>query len=681
MEKRQARAFLNARYWSMCVFFRLVFIVGFCLILGKALMLQILEHPDWEDRARGQSESTLNVPTYRGSIYDGQGQLLAYSVPQPSLFADCGGMDKEELKGISGQLAPILDESQASLEKKLERGRRFIWVKRYLTDQQASAVAKLKLNGLHFVTEYKRFYPRRHLAGHVLGFVGYDGAGMEGVEKAFDDFLKADARSAEQFRDGSRNRAWFQSSPPLEPAEYSSIRLTLDSYIQYVAECELEKTVKQYNAKSGQAVVLDTETSEVLAMANWPPFDPNCIENEGSHPWRNNAILDLFEPGSTFKVFVVAAALEEKAIKERERVFCENGKCKMAGHMINDVHPYGWLTVPEVIKYSSNIGASKLAMQLGSEQYYSYIRAFGFGEATGVNLPGESSGLVRPWKKWRSIDLVTAAFGQSIGVSALQLTAAVGCLANDGQYIQPTIVKELKDANGNRVDRFDSRSRRQVVEKKTARKVAEMMALVTQEGGTGINAAVPGYITAGKTGTAQKIDPATRRYSTSKYTSIFTGFVPVDKPRLAMTVVIHEPHGAIYGGVVAAPVFRNIASQALPYLKVPPSVNDTTPPAAGFKVVNAALNSSATVSSSAAASSSPIVRKSVESAPPEQIEEQSATMPDLLGLSLKMALKRLSPLKVQAKFKGSGRVVEQNPPAGAPLEAKDIVELALKEAQ
>ncbi len=669
---RQARSFLSARYWSMCVFFKIVLTVGFCIVLAKSFMLQVLDHDAWVERARNQSEATVCVPTYRGSVYDNQGRLMAYSVPQSSLFADCEEMGSEqELGNAAARLSPVLGESEASVRKKLVKGRRFCWIKRYLTDQQASAVSRLDIKGLHFLTEYKRFYPHRQLAGQVLGFVGTDGTGLEGIEKACDDILKEDPRTMEQLRDGVKNRLWLKDSSPEEPAEKSSIRLTLDGYIQYVAECELEKTVNQYRAKGGEVVVMDPSTFEVLAMANWPAFDPNTNERESSRVWRNRTVCDLFEPGSTFKVFMVAAALEERTAREGDRIFCENGKFKMAGHMINDVHHYGWLTVSEVIKYSSNIGAGKIAMQLGRERYYRYIRAFGFGETGGVGLPGEAKGLLRPCSKWRPIDLVTISFGQSVGVSSLQLTAAVSSIGNKGRYIQPAIVKEVV-ASGVRRMVDPDRESRQVVSPKTAEKVAAMMALVTQEGGTGVGAAIPGYTVAGKTGTAQKVDPATRRYSSSRYTSVFTGFVPVNNPRLAITVVIHEPQGAIYGGVVAAPVFRNIAVQALPYLRVPATGTDHAP-VSGLRLAN---------TSASPAAVAPVLntlREEPMTTGPDGVEDPDL-MPDLTGLSLKTAMKQLARFKVQMKCKGSGVVVKQKPLPGAPMKSGGVVELALNES-
>jgi cell division protein FtsI (penicillin-binding protein 3) len=587
VERRNPGRFLSARYSSCYVVFNAIVILGFCAILARASRLQIIEYPLWLERSINQTETTIRVPTYRGSIYDRQGRLLSYSVPQRSLFADAAVIGSPER--IAAHLAPILEESEGGIARKLSSNRRFLWLKRLLTDQQAIAVEQLKQPGLNLVDEYKRFYPYGQVGGQVLGFVGTDGVGLEGVEKGFEQILRENTATVCQLRDGIRKCLWLDSEPPPEPMENFGVRLTLDAFIQYLAEYELDKAVQQYRARAGEVVILDAQTSEVLAMANWPPFDPNLSGKSSADAWRNRTITDSFEPGSTFKVFLVSAAMEEGVIKERDRIFCENGKIQLTGHTIKDVHPYGWLTIPEVIKYSSNIAATKIASQLGNERFYRYIRGFGFGARTGISLPGEVRGLVRPGKRWRPIDLAVTGFGQSIGVTSLQLTAATACLANGGEINQPTIVKQIVDGKGEQYERLHTKPPRRVIQKKTAQQVCDMMKSVTEEGGTGVKAVPDGYTAAGKTGTAQVLDPQTRRYSTSKWTSIFTGFIPADRPRLVITVVVHDPRGASYGGVVAAPVFRNISAKALPYLGVlPASGGPSLPP--GLRMAGSAAN-------------------------------------------------------------------------------------------
>ncbi|NTV42505.1 MAG: penicillin-binding protein 2 [Syntrophobacteraceae bacterium] len=576
MERRNSRKFLNARYWGCTFLFNTLVLTGFCLVLFKAFQLQIVQYAVWLDRARGQAETTFKVPSYRGSIYDRHGRLLSYSVPQRSLFADCEKVEKPKV--IANKLSKVLHEPTGEMDRKLACNRHFVWLKRHLTDQQAVAVEEFKGRGLHLVDEYKRFYPYRQVGGQVLGFVDVDGTGLEGVEKAFDHVLRESSKTVGQIRDGVKNTLLLTPSTLPEPKESYGVRLTIDALIQYVAERELEKAVLQYRAKAGEVVVIDTHTSEVLAMANWPFFDPNLGDKKNADSWRNRTVTDSFEPGSTFKVFLVGGALDEGIIKERDRVFCENGKCTLAGHTINDVHPYGWLTIPEVVKFSSNIAASKIALQMGKERYARIIQAFGFGSLTGINLPGEVKGQLRPVKRWRPIDLATTGFGQSIGVTALQLTLGIATIANKGIYTPPLIARDIVNSAGHSVRTAESQPLRRVIQEKTARQLCDMMRSVTEEGGTGVKAAPEGYTAAGKTGTAQILDPETRHYASNRYTSIFTGFIPADHPRLAISVVVHEPHGAIYGGVVAAPVFKNISAKVLPYLGIPPTLKDVNPP-------------------------------------------------------------------------------------------------------
>ncbi len=586
MEKHEPRKFLTARYLSCRFLFQVLVILGLCTIVYKAFQLQVIEHSVWVDRANAQLNTTFQVPAYRGSIYDRNGRLLSYSVPQRSLYT--AGFSSASLSSESRKLAqrlgPVLGEPQQAIEKKLASARHFTWIKRHLTDQQAWAVENLNGQGLNLINEYKRFYPHRQVGGQIVGFVGMDGVGLEGVEKSFDEILRGCSVPVGQMRDGTRKCLWMNSSAPPEPAESLGVKLTIDAFIQYLAECELEKAVQKYKARAGEVVVMDAQTSEVLAMANWPFFDPNLPDKNDAQLWRNRTVTDSFEPGSTFKVFLMSAALDENMVRERDRIYCEAGKCSLAGHQIKDVHPYGWLTMPEVIKFSSNIGAAKIALHVGSERYARYIHGFGFGSLSGIQLPGEVKGLVRPYRRWRPIDLAVTGFGQAIGVTTLQLTSAISTIANGGEHSPPIIAREIVDGQGKRVQEFHSSKDRRVISKKTADQIRAMMALVTQEGGTGTQAAPEGYSAAGKTGTAQVMDPVTKRYASNKYTAVFTGFTPVEQPKLVISVVVHEPHGAIYGGVIAAPVFRGIAAKALPYLGVTPSLPSPGPNPAVMQV-------------------------------------------------------------------------------------------------
>ena len=578
MEGREQRKSLNSRYWSCRLLFQVVVILSLCAILVKAFRLQVIEHSIWLSRANACLNTKFTVPAYRGTIYDRQGRVLSYSVPQRSLYA-FGSQIADPAK-TAAILSRILEESTASIQKKLTSTRHFVWIKRQLTDQQAAEIEKLKAPGLNLTDEYKRFYPFRQVGGQVVGFVNIDGTGIEGIEKSFDEVLRGKPIPVCQLRDGGRKRLWLNASAPPEPAESCGVRLTLDTFIEYVAESELEKAVEKYRARSAEAVVMDAQTREVLALTSWPFFDPNIIpekKDPKQELGRDHAISDAFEPGSTFKVFLMSAALDQGLVRPQDRIDCENGRCKLAGHSIKDVHGHGLLTMQEVIKYSSNIGAAKIALHMGSEKYSRYIQDFGFGSLTGIDLPGEFKGLVRPQKRWRPIDLAVTGFGQSIGVTGLQLTNAVAVIAGGGEYGPPVIACDVLNDQGKSIRQIQSLRTRRVISKRTADQVRAMMELVTQEGGTAPNAAPEGYTAAGKTGTAQVMDKVTKRYASNKYTAVFTGFIPAEHPKLVITVIVHEPQGSMYGGVVAAPVFREIAAKALPYLGVMPSGPNSAP--------------------------------------------------------------------------------------------------------
>ena len=658
---QRKRDSLEGRRYRIClVGVQCLLFLCFCVVVVKCFYLQVNSHSFWEQRGRIQVETTLQVPIYRGSIFDRSRRLLALSVPQRSLFAD--GKFLGDPRKTALELSPILQEKPEGIQNKFSRGQRFVWLKRNLSDQQAGAVAKLKLAGIHFLEEYKRFYPYRQIAGQVLGFVGFDGTGLEGIEKTYDEMLREGFQSLGQQRDGLRKRLACESPNPCVSPQRPGLSLTLDAYLQYLAERELEEAVKRYKAKSGEVVILDPRTFEVLAMANWPPFDPNLYQQEEAETWRNRAITDLFEPGSAFKVFLVAAAMEEGLSSCKDRIYCENGKYKLANHTINDVHPHGWLTLPELVKFSSNIGATKLAMQLGGERYHRYIRAFSFGDRTGVDLPAEGKGSVRSWKSWKALDLAAAGFGQSIGVTALQLTVGTACIANDGSWSQPLVVKGFVNSDGDVEVKAATRETHQVIQKKTANQLRDFMVEVTKPGGTGVLAALDGYNVAGKTGTAQVLEPGSGRYSSNRYTSVFTGFVPAEEPRLAMTVVIHEPHGAIYGGAVAAPVFHDIALEALPYLGAAPSRNEMMPIPSPLPIVQPVATQQAVA----------LVQAQKDGS------EQPGQMPNLEGLSLRIALQKLGHLSVQVNIVGSGQVVEQHPAAGTPVSGGETVQLLLQ---
>jgi cell division protein FtsI (penicillin-binding protein 3) len=572
MERREGRKSLNSRYWTCRALFQFAVIGCLCAIVVKAFTLQVVQHSVWLKRANACCDTKFTVPAYRGTIYDRQGRVLAYSVPQCSLYAF--GSQVKNPRQTAAVLSPILDMPAQSIEKLFTGTNRFVWIKRQLTDRQANTIRELKVPGLNLTNEYKRFYPYRQVGGQVVGVVNIDGIGIEGIEKSFDKVLRRKSVPVCALRDGGRRMLWLSESAPPEPAESCGVKLSLDAFIEYVTENELGKMAEKYQPERAEAIVMDPNTRQVLAMANWPFFDPNITAKKktpGEDLARNHAVSDSFEPGSTFKVFLMSAAIDQGVFHEFNRIYCENGRCKLEGHYIKDVHPHDWLTLQEVLKFSSNIGAAKIALTLGAKRYDGYIHAFGFGAPTGIDLPGEFRGLLRPLKLWRPIDLAVTGFGQSIGVTAIQLENGIAVVASGGKGGSPIIVDSIIDPQGKTVRQFRSLDALRIIRKTTANVVRDMMETVTQEGGTGVQSVPEGYAVAGKTGTAQVMDPSTKRYSTTNYTAVFTGFVPAERPKLVITVVVHDPHGSIYGGEVSGPVFRNIAATVLPYLGVMPS--------------------------------------------------------------------------------------------------------------
>ncbi len=627
-------------------------------ILSRAFFLQIIEGKKWREIRLGQSQSVFTVPVYRGKIVDRRGRCLALTVKRPSLYAD--GLRIADPGRVASFLSPVLGMSRKVLERKLAQKKRFIWVKRGLTKDQARRIQEARLPGLGLRYEWGRYYPQGTLAGQVIGFVGVDGIGLEGVEKSYDPLLRQEPRETTAFRDGGQRRLWFKESPPPVPEERYGLQLSIDGTLQDFSETALAEAVRKHHARSGEAVILDVETFQILALANWPPFDPNSYPRSDPSSWRNRAIADVFEPGSVMKVFLMAGVLEKGLFGPQQRIFCEEGEFRLASHVIHDVHPYGWLTVRDVLRLSSNIGAVKLAQVLGPRRYYDYLVRFGFGRKTGVDLPGEASGLLRPWARWRPVDFAVAAFGQGIGVTPLQIAAAVASVANGGFYKTPKVAAAVVDSRNRRIKNLQSPAIRKVLSSRTADLLRRMMTDVVERGGTGTRAALTHYTAAGKTGTAQVADPETGTYARDKVTSVFAGFAPASRPRLAMVVVIHEPEGKGYGGVVAAPVFRRVMEKALPYLGVMPD-KASAPSVPGVRKVRWTEGSFSAKSGNAVGG------------------KEKVGVPDLKGLSLKAALALLKMSGFRVEVRGGGRVVDQDPKPGVRVPKGTTVRLTLSE--
>jgi cell division protein FtsI (penicillin-binding protein 3) len=636
-------------------------LLAFLLLIARSLQIQFFQRQDWADFANKQVQENLLLEPRRGDIYDRNGQELAVSIEMESLAANPRII--ENPVATARQLSKVIHIPAVSLVKNLRRERAFVWLKHYLSPREADAVRALGIKGVHFVTENRRYYPNVELAGQVIGFVGRDHLGLEGLEVAQDLLLRGHSGTLTGAKD-ARGQIIFTQGIPDEsrPLGYS-IKLTLDKRIQYIAENELERTVHDFGAKSGMTVVMEPQSGEVLAMGVFPTFNPNSFSSYGPSVWRNRAVTDAFEPGSTFKVFLAAAALEEGLVDPNDLFYCEQGKYKILDHTIHDLKKFGWLSLAQILRFSSNIGAAKIAEKLGPERFYHYIRAFGFGDPTSIGLSGETSGLIRSPDEWSPVDLAAAGFGQSLSVSAIQLATALGAVANDGLLMRPLLIKEVLDGQGRVVRSNKPMVVRRVTSAATARKMKALLAAVLKPDGTGALAAPAQYQAAGKTGTAQKSNHETRGYADDRYTASFIGFAPVTDPKILVVVVINEPQRGFYGGVVAAPAFRRIAQQALNALQVPPGR------------IKAESERVAAFDHGLPLQPSLVALQPVAYGRKEY--NQVMVMPDLTGLSLREALNRLKNFAGSLDIHGSGRVVGQNPEPGGDLSTVDSCSLIL----
>ncbi|MBF0099289.1 MAG: penicillin-binding protein 2 [Desulfobacterales bacterium] len=539
-----------------------IFSFVFWLIIARILYLQVINRAFLSEKASAQYEKSFVLCGKRGSILDTNQNDLAVSVQLVSIAGYPAMIDDPGM--AANQLSGVLGLKKQDLLKTLKSTKSFVWIKRQINPQEEKAVESLKLKGIGLLTEYSRFYPNTTLSAQVLGFCGLDGKGLEGLEFFYNSQLQETANRFTVIRDALGRK--LNDDKKLQ-INYSGnhLILTIDKAIQFITESALAEAVKTFKAKAGAAVVMDIKTGELLAMANYPFFNPNTFSEYDRDRWRNRIVTDTFEPGSVMKVFVSAIALDKGYVKLTDTFFCENGNYRVYRNTIHDTHSYGKLTVPEIIKYSSNIGAVKIFEKMGAKALYEGYRRFGFAEKSGIDTSGETPGYLANYSKWKPIDGSTIAFGQGIAVTPLQLVSAVSAIANNGELMRPFLVKEIVNHKGETVQRVTPEKVRTVISKETAEKVKYMMRLVVEEGGTGVNAALDTIEVCGKTGTAQKVESG--GYAKGKYISSFLGYAPYNDPKLAVLVVIYEPIGKYYAGTVAAPAFKKIVYDTMTYLE------------------------------------------------------------------------------------------------------------------
>jgi cell division protein FtsI (penicillin-binding protein 3) len=534
-------------------------------VFGRLTYLQLFRHSEYLSRALRQQQRTFEITPERGAIYDRNGRPLAMSIPVDSAFAVPSEIADENL--AARLLSGVINKPQEEVEARLESSRSFAWIARKLPPEKADAISKLNLKGIYLQKENQRFYPKRDLAAHVLGFVDVDEKGLLGIERELDSQIRGKSERIVVMADAKQR--WFDGGQARLERPVSVV-LTLDEKIQYTAERELAAAIAKTHAAAGTVIVMNPNTGEILALANWPKFNPNKASDAPAETWMNRAVSAIYEPGSTFKLITLAAAFDQAITRPDEVFDCENGAVYISGHRIRDHKPFGLLTVSDILAKSSDVGAIKIALRLGAPKFYDYIRAFGFGTPTGVELPYESRGRVARLEDWKPISVGSISMGQEIGVTPLQLITAVSAIANGGLLYKPQIVAELR--RGEKVlppnEPLAPAEPERVIRPETAATLRQLMEGVVLLGGTGTAAHLDGWTSAGKTGSAQKIDPVTGRYSPTQFIASFTGFAPINNPAVTILVSLDSPVGLHEGGQVAAPVFKRIAEQVLAYLDV-----------------------------------------------------------------------------------------------------------------
>jgi cell division protein FtsI (penicillin-binding protein 3) len=633
-------------------------------IEAKLVYLQISQHAELLARAERQQERTQASPAKRGDILDRRGRVLATSVDADTIIAVPTAIVSatDAANKLCDTLGDCDNKDRRALADKLGQRKAFAYVRRQVAPDQAQRVADLHLDGIGSIKESKRFYPNKELAAHLLGWVGVDNKGLSGIEYTYDPQIRGKAGTLLVHTD-ARRQAFSRFERP--PTSGSTIELTIDEYLQHIAERELHAGVVQNRAAGGTAIIMNPHTGEILAMANEPTFNPNAYREFDDASRRNRAVQDLYEPGSTFKVVTASAAIEEKVMPIDAMIDTNPGVIHIAGRSkpVTEAshHNYHVLSFSDVIIRSSNIGAIKIGFRVGTERLSRYVARFGFGRPVSPDFPGESPGIVWDASKWTESALASVSMGYQVGVTPLQMVTAVSSVANGGDLIEPRVIRAVY--RDNRRYAVQPKVVRRTVSADTAATLTGIMeGVVGDPHGTAKAAQIPGYTIAGKTGTAAKL--VNGRYSTSDYNASFVGFIPSRNPAVAIIVVTDSPRTwPATGGAVSAPVFKRIAEATLRYLGVGPTINPPPP------LFVARRDGSASAPVSRVDSGDPVVSLVVDGPP--------GTVPDLRGLSAREAVRKLVKVGMSARVSGDGFVVSQEPAAGAPIEGDGLCRLVL----
>lgn len=637
---------------------------GFLIII-RLVQLQIFQQETFAGLATQRQQVTRSIFAPRGVIYDSHMDELATSVSVSTAVAEPRRI--KDIPSAARSLAAILEMDSRGAQELLTRmmdpaRKTFMVIQRRIDPQAEKRIEALGIDGIYLVEESMRVYPNRELACHVLGFVNMDGDGGEGLELQYDRDLKGQ-EGVFSFDVDARRRS-FRLKVDKPPVQGHSLVLSIDKSIQYITDRELTAGAEKARARAGTAIVMESDTGRILALSNYPQFNCNLYNQYKPEYWRNRAVADAFEPGSTFKVVVAAAALEAGLTRPDELIDCQMGSITIGRHVFRDHKAYDLLTFSQVLEFSSNVGAAKLGLRLGEQGLYEAVRNFGFGSKTKIDLPGEIVGLVRHWRDWSGLSIGAISFGQEIGVTSIQILTAINAIANGGYRVQPSVVDRIIDENGDDV-RVRTQERVRLMSPKTAQAVADAFEGVVMRG-TGKRAALEGYRAAGKTGTAQKI--INGRYSNSKYVASFIGFAPLPRPRITVLVQIDEPHGSHYGGEVAGPIFRNIAQEVLLQLRVAPDKNLPMP---SFTPLLADADSEDYLPNpvqpirSAGKEPKTVTREIITMQP----GRETVTLPDFRGMGKRTVLARCVDLGIRLQANGTGVAVYQSPMPGTKVGA------------
>jgi cell division protein FtsI (penicillin-binding protein 3) len=636
-------------------------VVWMAVVLARLTYLQLFCYSEYLARAQHQQQRIFEISPKRGTIYDRKGRELAVSLPMDSVFADPGEISDVDL--VARLLSRALDASAEDIETKIRAAHSPVRLARKLSPDVAQRIDGMNLKGVFFQKENRRVYPQRELAASVLGYVDVDEKGIGGIEYSLDNQIRGRPGRMMVMADG-RRRQYDRSESAADPG--ASVVLSIDETIQYVAEKELARAIAETRARAGTVVVQDPNSGELLAVANWPVFDPNDAGTYSAEARMDRAVSAAYEPGSTFKVITLTGAIENGAATPDELVDCQMGQILVAGRLIHDWKKFGVLSVRGILTNSSDVGAIKVALRLGAPKFYDTIRAFGIGQPTGIELPGENRGLLRPIDNWSASSIGSLAMGQEVSVTPIQIVSAISAIANGGTLYRPHIVREIRDEPPAARLPQPGAETQEATDARTAATMRGMMEDVVLEG-TGKPARLDGYTAAGKSGTAQKIDPATGRYSATQYNASFVGFAPVNNPAITILVVLDSPEGQHHGGLVGGPVFKRIAEQVLTYLDVP---HDVPPPSD----TETAQNLLSTPKPGAASDDSDAARASFQAAVAKTTEPNAPTVafagqdgvavPDVSGQTVRGVTEECSRLGLVPSLIGSGVALEQFPGAG-----------------